>query len=190
MFRRLIEILACRFKLFSLFPLGRDFMRAGETKGSRQVYGYIDEGQVPSAAELKRTGTNPSGAECPFGEKQVLFSSSSPLTATSIYTAFALTLQDESSSSRSSSIRRGGRRTRGFPLFYSRPGTRSRGYNSGHSLSRFVRNSNWIRRIDRSLLREKKRRFFHHFRIQEGRKCVNERMLNILWIAMGNWSFA
>lgn len=92
-------------------------MRAGETKGSRQVYGYIDEGQVPSAAELKRTGTNPSGAECPFGEKQVLFSSSSPLTATSIYTAFALTLQDESSSSRSSSIRRGGEGRGASPSF-------------------------------------------------------------------------
>lgn len=75
-----------------LFPLGRLYACGRDETGrvSAGIRGVYRRG---TAEELKRTGTNPSGAECPFGEKQVLFSSSSPLTATSIYTAFALTLQ-------------------------------------------------------------------------------------------------
>lgn len=75
-----------------LFPLARLYACGRDETGrvSAGIRGVYRRG---TAEELKRTGTNPSGAECPFGEKQVLFSSSSPLTATSIYTAFALTLQ-------------------------------------------------------------------------------------------------
>lgn len=152
-------------ELIIIFPYYRFKLRGRHFPSGRLYVCGRDETERVSAGIHRTRGRSqrggikanryPSGVpECPFEEKQVPFRLL-PLTATSVYTTFALTPKKNRllAGIRSSVMRRDEYETKGekgtgsFPLFYSRPGTRSQNL-ANIRYRDFNLNSNWIRGME------------------------------------------